>query len=60
MMSRDHENCWHCENKIYTLVFWSEKFGWGDDNIDPVLEENLLNQIERQNNNFEGMRITEP
>lgn len=47
LMSRDHENCWHCENRIYTLIFWSEKFGWGDDTIDPVLEENLLNQIER-------------
>ena len=43
MLHREHEQCWHCENMLYTLVFWSRTFGWSDATIDPVLEENLIN-----------------
>ena len=45
---------------IYTLVFWNRNFGWYDATIDPVLEENLICQIEEHNNNYEENPIVEP
>ena len=59
MIHRDHENCWYCENQQYTLLFWTRAFGWQDDSIDPVLEENLLHQLEDVND-FEDNPIQEP
>lgn len=60
MLNEDHQQCWHCANQIYTLVFWSRHFGWSDDSIDPVLEENLVSQIEDINGNFDYKPVTKP
>lgn len=60
MHNLEHESCWTCDNNIYTLVFWSKAFGWSDDQIDPVLEENIVNQIESLNDHFEEKPITRP
>ena len=58
MRNQEHEACWKCENHIYTLVFWSRAYSWKDDSLDPVLEENLVQQIEEENNFFEENPIT--
>ena len=41
-------------------IFWTPAFGLRDDSIDPVLEENLVHQIEEVNDNFEDEPITGP
>lgn len=41
------------------MVFWSKAFGWSDQSMDPVLEDNLIQQIEDINENFEHSPITE-
>jgi hypothetical protein len=41
------QECWICNQHIYTLVFWSEDVG--DDPatvVDAMLEENVVEQIE--------------
>ena len=60
MHNLDHESCWMRDNCIYTLIFWSKAKGWADDQIDPVLEENIVIQIEDLNENFEKQPIEEP
>ena len=59
MIHRDHDECWYNENYQYTLLFWTKSFGWSDESIDPVLEENLVHQLEEVND-FEENPIRVP
>lgn len=56
MFSDGDERCWCCDRHIYTLVFWSLEHGWNEVNsINPFQEENIVQQIERANNDFKGV-----
>ena len=43
----DQRKCWVCENFCYTLLFWTESKGWGEEHFfDGLQEENLAQQLE--------------
>ena len=58
---RDDHKCWVCEESVYTICFWTKKFGQEDsDSITATQEEMLIDRIEMGNNFFAGTQFDGP
>lgn len=61
MLSHGDEKCWWCDRHNYSIVFWSYDQGLKEqDSISPFQEENIIEQIEKANNDFEDVTFDGP